>query len=192
MPLRKIWCNLLISWFYSYLWVSRTHLHYIAHPQLILSNLSVHLLVRSLRLRSGCQPRTPSDTHTFGASGIRSKRWQIVSTKRYSMSDIQGASVSSPPFLSTAASIFSVKGIQLQKDPGKRSSMYPESGKSRKKVGKHVCRGKHQIVTSQRNREYSFLPARSLSSLFVCYMLVCGHIALVSNMDSFKHQVITA
>lgn len=28
-----------------------------------------------------------------------------------------------------AASIFSVKGIQLQKDPGKRSSVYPESCK---------------------------------------------------------------
>uniref|UniRef100_A0A3Q3X5C8 cyclin-dependent kinase n=1 Tax=Mola mola TaxID=94237 RepID=A0A3Q3X5C8_MOLML len=33
------------------------------------------------------------------------------------------------PLLSSAASIFSVKDIQLQKDPGKRSSLYPESGK---------------------------------------------------------------
>ncbi|XP_030279926.1 cyclin-dependent kinase 16-like isoform X3 [Sparus aurata] len=36
--------------------------------------------------------------------------------------------------LADTASIFSVKGIQLQKDPGKRSSVYPEStqGKSRR------------------------------------------------------------
>lgn len=33
-----------------------------------------------------------------------------------------------PPAL-PAASIFSVKGVQLQKDPGKRSSAFPESGR---------------------------------------------------------------
>uniref|UniRef100_H3BYM4 cyclin-dependent kinase n=1 Tax=Tetraodon nigroviridis TaxID=99883 RepID=H3BYM4_TETNG len=40
--------------------------------------------------------------------------------------------------LADTASIFSVKGIQLQKDPGKRSSMFPESGKSSSE-GKHTC-----------------------------------------------------
>uniref|UniRef100_A0A667ZR07 cyclin-dependent kinase n=1 Tax=Myripristis murdjan TaxID=586833 RepID=A0A667ZR07_9TELE len=34
--------------------------------------------------------------------------------------------------LADTASIFSVKDIQLQKDPGKRSSVYPETGKSSK------------------------------------------------------------
>lgn len=42
--------------------------------------------------------------------------------------------------LFSAGSIFSIKGIQLQKDLGKRSSVYPESGKSSKEE-KHFCSG---------------------------------------------------
>lgn len=76
-PLRKIWCHLLISWFYSHL---RGSIKQYTHAQHSRLNLSVHLCVCSLKPRSGCQPRTPSDTRTFGASGIRSKPWQTVST----------------------------------------------------------------------------------------------------------------
>lgn len=104
--------------------------------------------------------------------------------KRYSMSNIQGASVSSPPFLSSAASIFSVKGIQLQKDLGKRSSMYPESGKSSKE-GKHMYRGNIRSLLRE-IESIAFFPARSLFSLFDCYMLLCGHATLVSKYGLFR------
>ncbi|TNM87005.1 hypothetical protein fugu_007235 [Takifugu bimaculatus] len=83
--------------------------------------------------------------------------------------------------LADTASIFSVKGIQLQKDPGKKSSMFPESGKFSKE-GKGV-RGKQSLLRG--NRELLF-------SLSVYCVLLCGHIIqLFQNTGSLKHQVNT-
>lgn len=109
--------------------------------------------------------------------------------KRYSMSNIQGASVSSPPFLSSAASIFSVKGIQLQKDPGKRSSMYPESGKSSKE-GKHMYRGNIRSLLREIESIAFFLPDPSSLCLFAT--CCCVVTQLVSKYGLFRTSGDTA
>lgn len=83
------------------------------------------------------------------------------------------------PLSSSAASIFSVKGIQLQKDPGKRSSMYPESGKFSKE-GKYVG-GIERIAFS--------LPSPATLCLSVCCVAVWSHYPAVSKYGLFKTSV---
>uniref|UniRef100_A0A3Q3G036 cyclin-dependent kinase n=2 Tax=Labrus TaxID=30799 RepID=A0A3Q3G036_9LABR len=79
-------------------------------------------------------PRIDSDGHD-----LLSMLLQFEAKKRVSAEDALRQSYfrslgEEVQTLADTASIFSVKGIQLQKDPGKRSSVYPESaqGKSRR------------------------------------------------------------
>uniref|UniRef100_A0A8D3A477 cyclin-dependent kinase n=1 Tax=Scophthalmus maximus TaxID=52904 RepID=A0A8D3A477_SCOMX len=79
-------------------------------------------------------PRIDNDGHD-----LLSLLLQFEAKKRVSAEDALGHSYfrtfgEQVQTLADTASIFSVKGIQLQKDPGKRSSVFPEStqGKSRR------------------------------------------------------------
>ncbi|AWP09781.1 cell division protein kinase 17-like [Scophthalmus maximus] len=77
-------------------------------------------------------PRIDNDGHD-----LLSLLLQFEAKKRVSAEDALGHSYfrtfgEQVQTLADTASIFSVKGIQLQKDPGKRSSVFPESSKSSK------------------------------------------------------------
>uniref|UniRef100_A0A8D0A050 cyclin-dependent kinase n=1 Tax=Sander lucioperca TaxID=283035 RepID=A0A8D0A050_SANLU len=77
-------------------------------------------------------PRIDNDGHDLLSMLLQFEAKRRVSAEdalRHSYFKCFGEQVQT---LADTASIFSVKGIQLQKDPGKRSSVHPESSKSSK------------------------------------------------------------
>ena len=87
----------------------------------------------SLRQRSEYRLRTLSDTHIFEVLEIRFRHLLTVSTHSPTVGHthvVYTHCLTNSSVITLAASIFSFKDIQLQKDPGKRSSVYPESSKS--------------------------------------------------------------
>lgn len=68
-------------------------------------------------------------------------------------------------FTLPAASIFSVKGLQLHKDPGKRSSGFPESGRSsrihRTRTGSRTGAG---VLSVKEERSHSLSSSSSYSA----------------------------
>lgn len=145
MPLRKICCHLLISWFYNpraSKILSSIHTHNAA----VL--ISLYICVSAVWSQeagvSRGRPQTLVLSEPRGSGPNTGRQW-VQTLQQVELSVCKCCLI--VPLSSSAASIFSVKGIQLQKDPGKKSSMFPESGKFSKE-GKGV-REKHETIASQ-------------------------------------------
>lgn len=146
MPLRKIWCHLLISWFYSHLRGSKISSSIHTHSAAVL--ISQYICVSAVWSQEAGVGRGRPQTLVLSeprGSGPNTGRQWVQTLQQVELSVCKCCLIG--PLSSSAASIFSVKGIQLQKDPGKKSSMFPESGKFSKE-GKGV-RGKQQTIASQ-------------------------------------------
>lgn len=182
MPLRKIWCHLLISWFYSHFGGSKISSSTHTHTSAILNSLCIcasAVWSQEAGVSRG-RPQTLVLSEPRGSGPNTGRQW-VQTLQQVELSVCKRCLIG--PLSSSAASIFSVKGIQLQKDPGKKSSMFPESGKFSKE-GKSV-RGE----TSD-NRFSGEI--ESCSSLSVYCVLLCGRIIqLFQNRGSLKHQVNT-